>query len=107
MAGTRPDLPATAGRVDAGFAILPRVTPFVTFGVANVRYASTLNSSGQSTKQSEMSPLYGVGILFDLPYGISLKAAYDYQQFNIQYAYEGPKVRTHLGVARLGLVYNF
>lgn len=94
-------------KVNAGFAILPRITPFVTYGLTNVNYSSDVLSANNSLTKSEFTPLYGLGILFDLPLGISLKASYDYQQFDMRYAQSGSKIRTHLGVAKVGVVYNF
>lgn len=94
-------------KANLGFAILPKVTPFLTYGLANVGYSNQVLSSSHSLAKSELTPLYGVGILFDLPFDISLKAAYDYQSFNTQYGDSSSKIRTHLGVARLGLIYNF
>jgi len=90
-----------------GFAILPRITPFLTYGLTNVRYESNLPSSGNSISKTEFAPLYGIGILFDLPLGISAKASYDYQQFHASYAASGARVKTQLGVVKLGLIYNF
>jgi opacity protein-like surface antigen len=87
-----------------GFAILPRITPFITYGLTNVQY--NVRSAGNSASKSEFTSLYGVGILFDLPLGITAKASYDYQQFHMNYAGNG-KSRTQLGVAKLGLIYNF
>ncbi len=87
-------------KLNLGFAILPRVTPFLTYGLANVRYDGNVMDS-----KTKMSSLYGIGLLVDLPMGWSVKAAYDYQKLNTNYA--EAKVRTHLGVARLGVIYNF
>jgi opacity protein-like surface antigen len=92
-------------KINAGFAIFPRITPFLTYGFAAVNYDNGL--SGVSVKKAEMTPLYGVGILFDLPLGISLKASYDYQHFNMQSAQTGAKIKADLGVAKLGVIYNF
>jgi len=92
-------------KVNAGFAILPKVTPFLTYGFANVRYSSSAGSS--SITKSEMAPLYGIGLMVDLPLNFSVKASYDYQLLNLRYANESAKVRTSLGVARLGVVYKF
>lgn len=94
-------------KVNLGFAVLPRITPFLTYGFAKVNYDNRVLSSSHSLAKSEMTPLYGIGILFDLPFDISLKAAYDYQSFNMQYGESGARIRTHLGVARLGVIYNF
>ncbi len=91
-------------KVNAGFAVLPRVTPFLTLGLSNVNYR--INGIA-SNSRNEFTPLYGVGILFDLPLGISLKAAYDYQQYYFRSPNNPAKVRTDLGVARIGVVYNF
>jgi len=92
-------------KVNLGFAIFPRVTPFITYGLANVRYGS--NFAAANASDSKLVPLYGVGLLVDLPAGFSVKAAYDYQQFNTHLADGTSKVNNHLGVARVGLVYNF
>jgi hypothetical protein len=94
-------------KANLGFAILPRITPFLTLGAAKVNYQNNVFSMNNSVHDSEVAPLYGVGILFDLPLGITLKAAYDYQQFNMRYAESGSKIKNHLGVARLGVIYNF
>ena len=94
-------------KANVGFALLPRITPFVTYGWANVNYSSVVASSGRSLKNSELTPLYGVGLLVDLPLGVSVKAGYDYQSFSARHAANGAKTRSHLGIARLGVIYNF
>ena len=94
-------------KANVGVAFLPRVTTFLTYGLANVNYSSVVASSGSSVRQEELSPIYGVGLLIDLPFGISAKASYDYQSFDARYALDSAKTRVHLGVARLGVVYNF
>ncbi len=94
-------------KANIGFAILPRITPFLTYGLAGVNYENNLYSSNKSVSNSELTPLYGIGLLIDLPCGFSAKAAYDYQNLNMRYAEPGAKIKTNLGVARLGLIYNF
>ncbi len=90
-----------------GFAILPRVTPFITYGLANVSYSNSVANVNQSTSQTELAPLYGVGVLVDLPFNVSVKASYDYQRFNMRYASGASKIKTDLGIAKLGVIYNF
>ena len=95
-------------KLNFGFAILPRITPFLTYGFSHINYYSqTSATNSNSLNKSKLSPLYGAGLIIDLPFGISAKASYDYQSFTMQYAEQGSKVRTMLGVAKLGLVYNF
>ena len=94
------------GKINLGLTILPIVTPFISYGLSYNRYSSNVPSQGDSLSKSKLVPLYGIGFLFDLPAGVSIKASYDYQPFNMRYA-GGGRIRTHLGVARLGLVYNF
>ncbi len=96
-------------KANLGLAIfpIPKITPFITYGLAGVNYASNVLSDNASVTKSKLTPIYGAGLLIDLPLGISAKASYDYQQFNMQYAESGSKIRTHLGVAKLGLIYNF
>ncbi len=94
-------------KANIGFAILPKVTPFITYGLASVDYESNLPSNNKYVSNYELSPLYGVGLLIDLPCGFSAKAAYDYQSLNMRYAESGAKIKTSLGIARVGLMYNF
>lgn len=95
-------------KANIGMAILPKITPFVTFGMSKVSYGSNVYSSGNTLSKSELSPLYGVGVLVDIPFiDISVKASYDYQNLNMNYAESGAKIRSHLGVAKLGVIYNF
>ena len=95
-------------KANIGMAILPKITPFVTFGMSKVSYGSNVYSSGNTLSKSELSPLYGVGVLVDIPLiDISVKASYDYQNLNMNYAESGAKIRSHLGVAKLGVIYNF
>lgn len=94
-------------KINAGFAILPRITPFITYGLTKVSYSSNVLSSNNSLSKTELTPLYGIGLLVDLPLGITAKASYDYQKIDMKYAGGGAKINTHLGVAKLGLVYNF
>ena len=94
-------------KLNAGFAILPKVTPFLTLGLSNTRYDINGITADSARSKNELTPLYGVGLLIDLPLGISLKAAYDYQSYRFNSPSNPAKIRTHLGVARLGIVYNF
>lgn len=94
-------------KANVGFSIFPRITPFLTYGLTNISYSSDVLSNNQSITKTELTPIYGIGLLIDLPLGISAKASYDYQQFNASYASSGSKINTHLGVAKLGLIYNF
>lgn len=95
-------------KANIGMAILPKVTPFLTIGMSKISYGSNVYSSGNTLSKSELSPLYGVGVIVDIPLtDISVKASYDYQSLNMNYAESGSKIRSHLGVAKLGAIYNF
>ncbi len=84
---------------NVGFTILPWLTPFVTYGVARVKY----DADQSSWKEA---PLYGVGIIFDIPLtNFSVKAAYDVQR--IKFPYQNAQSKTNLGVARVGVSYTF
>ncbi|MFT6107053.1 MAG: opacity protein-like surface antigen [Rickettsiales bacterium] len=93
-------------KVNVGTKIFPFVTSFLTLGLANVDYEFTNQSNNNSKSDSQFSPLYGIGILVDLPLKITLKASYDYQQFD-DIAPRGAKIRNRLGVAKVGVIYNF
>jgi opacity protein-like surface antigen len=92
-------------RANLGFAILPRITPFITYGLSRLEYSAGVNASSSS----KMGSLYGVGLLVDLPLGFSVKAAYDYQPLDLRYqdVNGSNKMRTHLSTARIGVAYNF
>lgn len=95
-------------KVNFGSAIFPKTTTFLTYGLTNVNYDSNLISSNQSLSKDKMTPLYGAGLLVDLPFtGLSLKATYDYQRFTMKYADSSAKVRTYINVFKLGVIYNF
>jgi hypothetical protein len=89
-------------KFNLGFEVTPKIIPFVTLGVSNIAYANSGNGSSVN-----LEPLYGVGLLMSLNHGVALKLAYDYQSFNIPSAQGGARIRDNLGVARVGLVYNF
>lgn len=86
-------------KANLGLTILPWFTPFITYGVARVNYKTDV-------EDDKTAPIYGVGLLFDLPFlNLSLKAAYDVQKFDIPY--QNAESETKLGVAHLGLMYTF
>jgi opacity protein-like surface antigen len=93
-------------KVNVGTKIFPFVTSFLTLGLANLDYEFTNQSNSNSKSDSKFSPLYGIGVLVDLPLKITLKASYDYQQFDDR-APSDAKIRNRLGVAKVGLIYNF
>lgn len=94
------------GKVNAGI-VLPFIKPFLTFGFANVDYKVTNATSGLKHDNSKLAPIYGIGALLDLPLDISLKASYDFQQFETSAISTGSKFRNNIGVARIGLIYHF
>jgi opacity protein-like surface antigen len=93
-------------KVNVGTKIFPFVTSFLTLGVANLDYKFINDSSSSAKSGSKFSPLYGIGVLVDLPLKITLKASYDYQQFDDR-APSNVKIRNRLGVAKVGVIYNF
>lgn len=86
-------------KANIGITTLPWVTPFITYGMANLSYSSDVS-------KRKTAPLYGIGILFDVPLtDLSIKAAYDIQ--NLDLNYQSAQSKTTLGVAHLGLTYTF
>ncbi|MCE3255248.1 MAG: outer membrane protein beta-barrel domain [Rickettsiaceae bacterium] len=86
-------------KANVGITILPWLTPYVSYGVAKVKYETDVS-------KYETAPIYGAGILFDLPTtNLSVKASYDIQKFDIPY--QNAKSDTKLGVARVGVTYTF
>ena len=86
-------------KANLGVTVLPWLTPFITYGVARVGYETDVSNR-------KTTSIYGAGLMFDLPFSnLSLKAAYDMQKFIMPY--QSGESKTVLGVAHLGLVYNF
>lgn len=96
-------------KVNVGFSFIPKITPFITYGLTGMNYSGNASAAGQSISQTEkFVPIYGAGILVDIPLvGLSLKMSYDYQNFNMHYNGNSSKTAAYLGIAKLGLVYNF
>jgi opacity protein-like surface antigen len=94
-------------KVNVGFEITPKIIPFLTAGLTNVSYHNNGSSDNINFSRHQLTPIYGVGLLVDMDKNLSLKVAYDYQKFDIPSAQAGAKVQTSLGVAKVGLVYNF
>lgn len=94
-------------KANAGFAIAPGFTPFLTYGLTRVNYESNIWSQNVTVDKSKPTPIYGVGFLLDLPLDISVRTTYDYQHFNMNYASPSASIRTHLSTIKLGLRYNF
>ncbi len=87
-------------KANLGIKVLPGLSPFVSWGVARTQY----QIDGAS---SHTSPVYGVGLLFDLPKtNLSIKASYDIQKLD-KLPYQNATSDTKLGVAHLGLSYTF
>ncbi len=87
-------------RANAGIKVLPHIAPFVSWGLARTQYR--FGTTGNYT-----SPVYGLGVLFDLPKdNLSIKASYDIQKLN-GLNYQSGSSDTSLGVAHLGLIYTF
>lgn len=87
-------------KANVGITIFPWLTPFLTYGVASVKYNTDVSNR-------KTAPLYGVGILFDIPLtNFSIKAAYDVQKLN-NIPYQNGHSDTTLGVAHLGMTYTF
>lgn len=86
-------------KANLGITVLPWITPFITYGFASLKYDTDVSNR-------RATPLYGVGILFDIPLtDLSIKAAYDIQKFNAHY--QNGQSETQMGVAHLGMIYTF
>lgn len=94
-------------KINLGFEVVPNVIPFLTVGLTNVSYNNNGTSGNINISRHEITPIYGAGLLVDIAHGVSLKASYDYQKFDIPSNQPGAKIQTNLGVAKVGLVYNF
>jgi len=94
-------------KINVGFEVAPRFIPFLTVGLTNISYSNNQHDRNINFSRHQLTPIYGVGFLVDMDHNLSLKVAYDYQKFDIPSAQPGAKIQTNLGVARVGLVYNF
>lgn len=94
-------------KLNVGYEILPKLSGFVNFGVANVDYDTRWPSSGRSYGASKIAPIYGVGLSYNLTDNWAMRASYDYQRFNTKYVNEGLRDKVTLGVLKVGAAYSF
>lgn len=95
-------------KANVGFSVFPMITPFLTYGLAKVNYSNNVFSQNSSLTKTELTPLYGIGLLVDLPFlSLSVKASYDYQKIDMASAQNAVATKTNLGVAKIGVIYNF
>ncbi len=95
-------------KINMGLNFIPGIAPFITYGLVNIRYQNNLQQGDKRVSKTEFSPLYGFGILVDLPItDLALKASYDIQSFTMNYAGENANIRSYLSIVKLGLLYKF
>ncbi len=91
-------------RANIGYTILPKIKPFISYGLANISYKTNADFT---INKSTMTPIYGIGIIVDLVANFSLKAAYDFQRFKTKYPNSIVEMKSNVGTARLGVMYQF
>jgi len=96
-------------KLNLGYNIFPKLNAFVNLGLANIRYAFNDAPSQVHYKASKLSPIYGIGLSYDLDHSWTLRTSYDYQNFNARYYSNPPGWRDtiSLKVFKIGAVYNF
>lgn len=94
-------------KMNFGYNVYDRFDIFVMAGVADVKYNVNFRTDQSSRGVYKMSPIYGVGLSYDMNDNLALKFTYDRQKFNAQYFYEGLQDKITLDVFKVGLAVNF
>ena len=103
---TSPAIDRYGAKINAGINLLPGISTFATAGLANVRNKNGNNAFDNKNDLSEFTPIYGVGLMVDLPMGITAKASYDYQDLKSQQT-DNNRNKDYLGTSKIGVIYNF
>ena len=95
-------------RVNVGYDFTPRFSLFVNAGVANAAYddRTPAAQSSYSASDNDVSPIFGLGVIYNLNNEWALKAAYDRQEVDASYD-TGGSDEIDLDTVRVGLLFNF
>lgn len=95
-------------KLNLGVALVEKFNIFVNAGITDVSYTIRWNSfGGKSRGAHKIAMIYGLGASYDINEKWAVKAAFDRQNFNIQYVDEGQRDNVTLTTYRIGLAYNF
>jgi opacity protein-like surface antigen len=96
-------------RMNVGYSILDRLAIYANIGAGVVDYDLQWYSTLERNNYGgfEMSPIYGLGLSYDLNKNLILRAAHDYQQVKLRYIFQGQSDQVDIHTTRLGLLLAF
>jgi opacity protein-like surface antigen len=88
---------------------LSKVSIFVNAGAARVDYSVSIISGGnnKSSRDYDITEIYGLGLRYDVTDSVFLKLAYDQQTARFKYVDSGFATKADINTARFGLGYIF
>ncbi len=100
-------------KANLGYDFGNKISTYLTAGLANVNYVNRWPSSGDSESQSILTPIYGLGALFQINDSWAVKAEFNQQKFHTRHSidssvnYTTVISKVTLNVLKTGLVYSF
>ena len=96
-------------KLDLGYDLTETFSAYFTNGLANVNYSTNTASAGGRGSSSKIGYFYGAGLINKISKDLSLVVEYNTQTLNIPTSAlaNADHVKSKLGVAKLGLAYNF
>lgn len=99
-------------RMNLGVFLNKYIGVYANAGIASVDFDvrwkhPTAPDSSRSYGSSEVSPVYGFGLLIHINKNLMLRASHDMQEFNLRYMNNGHIDMVDLKVTRVGAVFTF
>ncbi len=98
-------------KANLGYDFSNKFSTYLTAGLASVNYINRWPSSHDSQGKSTLSPIYGLGALFQINDSWAVKAELNQQKFHARYGIDSGSStvvsKVTLNVLKTGLVYSF
>lgn len=96
-------------KLDLGYDLTENFSAYFTNGVADVNYRINTASAGGRASTSKMGYFYGAGLTTKIAQDLSLALEYNTQTLNLATPAlaSADHAKSRIGVAKLGLLYNF
>ena len=94
-------------KINAGYRIFRQLSAVINYGSSTVDFDYKLPDVGISNGAQKTSSIYGAALIYDINKKLSVKTAYDYQNFKTHYLFSSADNHIILHSVKLGLIYNF
>ncbi len=98
-------------KINVGYNFASKFNVFANIGMTNTNYTIKLlgipTGDHITQKVAQFTMIYGAGLSYDINNNWSLKASYDWQQFNARYDLGVEKDRILLQTVKAGIAYKF